>query len=181
MIWTVFEEQPKAKDTLVISLKEGLIATSKATANLVFGDLLNAIRKPETVQREPLTTLVTDVSRGLIALFGANSGGALRLKNWLEQASSQTDEVFTREIAIRELREFFPMQLEIDTTVYSLWALDEVDHLLQKGISNWSSRSVGVTPSTSRTSIASSPTHSRPANPYSARMSYTERARMGQL
>lgn len=181
MLWTVFYEQPKAKDTLVISLKEGLIATSKATANLVFGDLLNAIRKPEAVQRAPLTTLVTDVSRGLIALFGANSGGALRLKNWLDQAGSQTDDVFTREVAVRELREFFPMQLEVDATVYSLWALDEIDHLLKKGISNWSSRPEGVTPSTSRISIASSPTHSRPSNPYSARLSYTVRARMGQL
>lgn len=181
MLWTVFDEQPSAKDNLVITLREGLIMTSRVTTIKVFGELLSALKNPETVEREPLVKLVTDILKGIVSLFGANSGGALRLKTWLDRATSQTSDIFTREEAVKELREFFPLQMEVDRTIYGLWAMEDLDKSLQKGISNWQEKPAGVTPAASLSSIASSSSHPGPSNPYAARLSYSERARMGQL
>ncbi|CBY09616.1 unnamed protein product [Oikopleura dioica] len=137
MLWYVLNEQPNTKDMTVISLREGMIMTSRVTAGKVFGKLLPMLVNSDETERQPLVNLVTEVKSGLVTLFGENCSGVIRLKKWLEKESMQSGDVFTRQMAIEELRDFFPTAVEMEEIIFKQCCLDDLDKNIRKGIANW--------------------------------------------
>lgn len=172
MLWFVLNEQPNVKDTMILSLKEGMIVTSRVTAMKVFGELLTTLTRPQDIKRQPLVDLVSEIKSGLVTLFGDSCAGSIRLKKWLERANNQSAEVFTRQSAISELRDFFPADIEMEEILFKRWNLNELDTKLRKGVSNWEH------PENNKENSA--PTRvARNVNPY--QLSFSEQARRGEL